>query len=93
MPVTTTVPRMRRDARAGAGREPQRHAAEDERERCHQDRAQPQPRSFERGLDEILPCLEARFRELDDQNRVLRRQPDQHDDADLRIHVEVVAGA
>src|SRR5580692_4636584 len=29
---------------------PQRNAAENKRERCHQDRAQPQPRAFERGV-------------------------------------------
>ena len=52
MPVITTVPRMRRDAAPEPLGDPQRHAAEDERERGHQDRPQPQPRAFERRVDQ-----------------------------------------
>ena len=33
------------------------------------------------------PCAAKLFGELDDQNRVLRGQPDQHDEADLAEHV------
>ena len=48
MPLITTVPRMRREAAPDPVGDPQRHAAEDEGERGHQDRPQPQLRAFER---------------------------------------------
>ena len=38
-----------------------------------------------------LPCVVLHLRELDDQNRVLRGEADQHDQADLREHVVDVA--
>ena len=76
---------------AGAGRGEQRHDAEDEREGRHQDRPEPQPGRFERGRHRILALLAQHLRELDDQDRVLRRQADQHDQADLREDVVDVA--
>ena len=39
-----------------------------------------------------LPCLALLLGEFDDQDAVLRRQRDQHDDADLRVKVEREAG-
>ena len=79
----------RRSARSA--RRPERHAAEDEGERRHQDRPEPQLCTFERGGHDVEAMLDAQLGELDNQDRVLRRQADQHDDADLRVDVVVEA--
>ena len=73
---------------AGAAGEPQRHAAEDEGEGGHEDRPQPQARAFERRVGEALALLVAVLRELDDQDRVLGGEADEHDEADLAEDVE-----
>ena len=91
MPVITTVPRMRRAAAPDPLADPERHAAEDEGERRHQDRPQPQLCTFERGGHNVEAMLDAQLGELDNQDRVLRREADQHDDADLRVDVVVEA--
>ena len=44
-------------------------------------------RRFHRRLAADLPCASQLARELDDQNRVLRRQPDRGQQADLEEHV------
>ena len=61
---------------------------EDERERGHQDRPQPQPRCLLRRLEPRPSLLVQLAGELDDQDRVLARQPDQHDQADLHEDVD-----
>ena len=73
--------------RTCSARRPQWNAAEDKREGCHQDRAQPQPRAFECGVGQRSSIFVPVLGELDDQNCVLRRQADQHDQADLRVDV------
>ena len=73
--------------RTGSARRPQWNAAENKREGCHQDRAQPQPCALESGVGQRFSMFVPVLGKLDDQNRVLRRQADQHDQADLRVDV------
>ena len=89
MPATTTVPRIRREAAPAPWRDPERHAAEDEGERRHEDGPEPELRALKRGLDQGFALLEFGLRELDDQDRVLGREADEHDEADLGVDVEV----
>ncbi|CAJ9237312.1 Uncharacterised protein [Burkholderia pseudomallei] len=75
--------------RAGARGEHERHEARDHRRGRHQDRTQPHGR---RALDRRAPvepfvALQI-VREADHQDPVLRDQPDQRDEPDLRIDVE-----
>src|SRR5580692_10753633 len=56
--------------RARPARRPQRNAAEDKRERGHQDRAQPEPRPFQSRFRQWSSVFVLILRELDDQNRV-----------------------
>src|SRR5580704_8425559 len=76
---------------AGADRPDQRRDAEDESERCHQDRAQPQPRRFDRGLPARAALVLELTGEFDDQDGVLGGEPDQHHEADLSEDVVVPA--
>ncbi len=76
---------------ARAGRDHQRHDAEDEGEGRHQDRPQPQPRRLHRRVDDLKPLLAPPPGEFDDQDGVLGRKADQHDEADLRIDVDLHA--
>ena len=79
-----------RDARggAGAGRGHQRHHAEDEGERRHQDRAQPGDGRLDRRLGIDLPSTNADLaRHLDDQDGVLGAERDQQHQADLGVEV------
>ena len=64
---------------------------EDEGEGRHQDRPEAQAGRLERGLLERHAAIVLRLGELDDQDRVLGRQADQHDQADLHVDVVVVA--
>src|SRR5580692_6586572 len=73
--------------RTSAARRPQWHAAEDKCERCHQNRAQPQPRPFKSRIRKRLSVFVLILGELDDQDGVFRRQTDQHDQADLGVDV------
>ena len=87
MPPATAVPTEWRASWPGAGREHERQHAEDERQRGHQDRPQPDARRLDRRLDDRQPAVPQLLGELDDQDRVLRRQADQHDQADLAVDV------
>ena len=78
--------------RAGADRCYQRHHAHDEGNRRHQDRPQPQAAGLDCRGDRRAPGKLKFARELHDQNRVLRRQPDQNEQANLGEDVVVVAG-
>ncbi len=91
MPLITTVPRIRRAAAPEpvaihSGTQPRMNANDVIRIGRSRSRAPSSAASTD-----VLPFVEPRLGELDDQDRVLRRQPDQHDDADLRVDVEVVA--
>ena len=78
--------------RAGAGRCHQRQHAHHEGQRGHQDRPQPQAARLDRGLDRRLSGELELARELHDQDGVLRRKADQHDQPDLGEDVVVAAG-
>jgi len=68
---------------SSAGRPNQWHDTENEGERGHQDRPQAQPRGFHGGGPALTaPVLEL-LGELDDQDRILRRETNQHNEADL----------
>src|SRR5688572_18965049 len=69
----------------GATGEHQRHDAQDEGEGRHQDRPQPDAGRLDRRFDYGESLLAKLLGELDDQDRVLRRQADQHDEPDLAI--------
>ena len=89
MPPNTGVPtarrlRRRRPLAITSGTRP-----EDEGEARHHHRAEAQPRALDRGLDDRLALLALLDRELDDQDRVLGGERDQHDEADLGVDVEV----
>ena len=68
-----------------AGSEGQRQAADDRGQRRHQDRAKPELRRREYGGDGFHARVHAELRELGDQDRVFRREADDHQDADLHI--------
>ena len=87
MPPATAVPTEWRASWPAPVANDQRQHAEDERERGHQDRPQPDARRFDRRLDDRQPLVPQLLGELDDQDRVLRRQPDQHDQPDLAVDV------
>ena len=76
---------------AGTGGEHQRHRAEDEGQRRHQDRAQAQPGRLGGRRDDANPFLAPPSGELDDQDGVLGSEADQHDEADLRVDVDLHA--
>jgi hypothetical protein len=69
-------PADRMAAGARAGGNGQRQHAEDEGKAGHQDRAQPQLGGFDRGVEGAHALAHPLLGELDDQDRVLRRQAD-----------------
>ena len=73
--------------RAGAAGDHQRQHAQDEGQRGHDDRAEAQVAGGQRRFDQALALRLQVFGELDDQHRVLRRQADDGDQADLEVHV------
>ena len=77
--------------RARARRDGQRHDAEDEGEGRHQDRPQAQAAGLDDGCQRRIAMLLALSGEFDDQDGVLGRQADQHDEGDLRHDVVVHA--
>src|SRR5262249_19087999 len=76
-------------ARTGGG--PQRHAAQDESERRHEEGAPAHTDAFERGVDEWHPPFIRDLGELDDEDRVLGGEANHHEQADLREDVELEA--
>ncbi len=78
--------------RAGAAGDDQRRDAENEGKRRHQNRSQ----ALLCGVGRCLESIEAEMifrllREFDDQDGVLTREPDEHDQTDLREDVVVLA--
>ena len=65
---------------------------DNECEAGHEDRAQPQLRSFDRRIEGVHPHTHALFGELDDEDRILGRHPDRRDKSDLQIDIVVLAG-
>ena len=74
--------------RARATRDHQRQDAEDEREAGHEDRSQTKLRRIHRRIKHRFARVIPIGRELGDHDRVLRRQTNQHDQADLCVGVE-----
>src|SRR6266446_1550506 len=72
---------------SGALCRPQWDTTQDERKRSHQDRPQAKPGACERRVHHGSSVLEFVFGELDDQNRILCRKTDKHDQSDLRINI------
>src|SRR3984893_4772650 len=68
-------------SRSGSG--PQRDGTQDECERSHQDRAKPQPSPLKSLLRQRFALFVLLLRNLHDQDCVLRRQANQHHQADL----------
>ena len=93
MPLNTVMPIDLARAGAGAGRHHQRRDAEDEGEGGHQDRPEAGARRLDRRFDDRLAGGAHLARHLDDQDRVLGRQRDQQDQADLDVEVVVDAEA
>ena len=85
---------------AGAARaagDHERDDADDKGDRRHHDRPEARFGGALGGRRNRKTLLAQLIRELDDQDRVLAREPDEHDEADLRVHVggqqaEIVAG-
>jgi hypothetical protein len=75
-PATAGADRIAR-RRASAGGERQRHDAEDECERRHQDRPEADARRLDRRIHDRQSALAQLLGELDDQDRVLRRETDE----------------
>ncbi|CAG2154752.1 hypothetical protein LMG19282_04712 [Cupriavidus campinensis] len=74
--------------RRGPARDGQRNTAQDEGQRGHDDRPQPQLGRLDRRVVGAQPLLDAHLhRELEDQDGVLGRQRDQHRQADLEVDV------
>ena len=61
----------------------QRHHAENEGQGRHQDRPQAHPRGFDHRLEPVLTLFFVLPGEFDNEDRILRRQSDQDDEADL----------
>ena len=91
MPKTTAVPSACRAPAPAPSAIASGTRAQDERERRHQDRPQPEPGAVQRRLLDRLALLALELGELDDEDGVLRREPDQHDQPDLRVDVVVEA--
>ena len=74
--------------RPGAVREHQRQYAEDERERRHEDGPQSKAGGFHGRFQDSTSLAAKPDREFDDEDRVLRRQPEEHQQSDLAVDVE-----
>ena len=90
MPENTVVPSVWRSSAPAPIAQTSGDDAEDEGERRHQDRAQPQPRRLDRRVPAVAALLLELLRELDDQDGVLGGEADQHDEADLGEDVVVL---
>ena len=72
-----------------AGRESQRNVTHNESEGCHQDRAETDLRCFDSRLKRFHTMIRTNFRVLDDQDGVLRGQPDDGQETDLEVNVVI----
>ena len=75
----------------GAGRQSEREAADDGGEGRHEDRAETEPYRFQDGVHRIHPMIHTFFGKFHDEDGILRRETDDHDDADLHIDAILVA--
>ena len=65
----------------------QRHDAQDEGERSHENGAQTNPGCFHGCFHQRKPALPQLLGEFDDQNRILAGQSDQHDQPNLAVDI------
>ena len=72
----------------GALCDDQRIDAEDEGEGGHHDRAKPHPRAQDRSFLDTHALFALVLREFDNQDAILSRHCDQHDEADLGVEVK-----
>src|SRR5262249_25376113 len=79
-----SAPRRRR----GAASHDQGQQTEDKGQRRHHDGPEAQASAFRCRLENWNTLLPLLLRELDDEDAVLRRKPDQHDHADLTVEIE-----
>src|ERR1700678_3737676 len=70
-----------------AGSEVERANAEDERDGGHQDGTKAELGGFDGGFDDGAALREELLGELDDEDRVFRRETNEHDEADLDVDV------
>lgn len=77
--------------RPGAGGEHHRHNADNKRHRGHHYRAEAAGSPLARSVDYRQPLLAPAAGELNDQNRILRRQGDQQHQPYLNIHIVGIA--
>ena len=91
MPENTAMPMAWRISAPAPLRDHQREHARDEGDGGHQNRPQPQAAGFDGGLERRQAFVLFVLGELDDQDGVLARQADEHDQADLREDVVVAA--
>jgi hypothetical protein len=79
-------------ARAGAGREDQRHDAENERKRRHDNGPKPRLRRFDSRVGQRFVVMQTAIpRDIDNKDGILGRERDQENDADLGIEIVVDA--
>src|SRR2546430_4111018 len=74
------------DSSRTAGK-PKRQTSKDERKRSHQDGSQAQARAFERGVEQRFAFFVFVLGKLNNKDRVLRSQTDEHDQTDLGVDV------
>ena len=72
---------------SGAGGEVERADAEDEGDGGHEDGAEAEFGGDDGGVDDGFALLEVLLGELDDEDRVLGGEADEHDEADLDVDV------
>src|SRR5882762_1374499 len=72
---------------ASTGCEVEGQHAENERKRRHQNRAQAEFGGLNGGVDQAATLFEQLLGKFDDQNGVLRRESDQHDQTYLHVNV------
>src|SRR5271156_222714 len=72
---------------ARAGGYPQRHTAQDKSEGSHQDWAQSQSCASQGRFEQRLPAVVLNLGKFHDEDGILRRQTDQHDQTNLGVHV------
>ena len=87
-PEKITTPSADRLDAPGPVGENQRHRAHDGAERRHDHRPQANPRRLDDRVLELHALVAHLVDELDDQHAVLRRDADEHDDADLAVDVQ-----
>ena len=87
MPPTMVVPTERRPSAPAPVAKTSGSDAENERERGHQDGAEPQLRGLDGGFGDGSSLGAQLFGELHDQNGVFGREADEHDQADLAVDI------